>query len=136
MNWQIEQMVQQLGGTGFRGALGYIGASKLSFRHRPDNGTPDASTFDDKTGAITFETGLSFKPNTKANTRIIVTLEPSDTYIIRFVKLYPPSTLARTGKGSKMIKVIGDVYAEDLQHLVEQTYDEYIKEFQNGFIEI
>lgn len=133
MNNQINAMLDQMG-RGINGALAYVGAQNISYKERADESTPDSSTYDDKTGTLDYQVGVQFKPNLNINARFVVTLEPSDTYTIRFIKLLPISH--KSGKVSKMLKVIGDVYCDQLQTLIEQTYDEWVNEHQQGFIRI
>src|SRR3990172_5872307 len=64
MHWRIEQIIDQMGGRGVRGALGYIGASEIAYHCRKDDSKPVNSTVDDH-GLIEFEIGLMFRVNGK-----------------------------------------------------------------------
>src|SRR3990172_6284107 len=64
MHWRIEQIIDQMGGRGVRGALGYIGASEIAYHCRKDDSKPVNSTVDDH-GLIEFEIGLMFRVNAK-----------------------------------------------------------------------
>lgn len=121
-NWQIQEIIGQLGGRGLRGGLVYVGAHNLQARA---NGICESKVTET---SIDFGVGLIFTPNIRRRgARILITVEPSDTYTVR---------LLFVGKTIEVYKEFDNVYCDQLQFIVEQMYDEYIKTVQGGFISI
>jgi len=133
----IQTMIEQLGGRGIRGAFAYIGASQIRFKQRADDGYPDASKIRED-GWADFQTGLLFRVNGKRSEtwKMLVTYEPSDTYTVRLFKLSGMSTAIKTGKAAELLDAVDDVYCEELQHIVEMMYDDAIKQYNGGVINL
>lgn len=134
--WRIDEMIRQMGGLGFRGAFGYVGASQITYKDREDLGTPNASKVLEG-GFVEWETGLVFKVNGKPKSwKMIVTLEPSDTYTVRLWEGFSTAKMAKTGDIGKVITEVTDVYCDELQRTVEQVYDDAVKQYNGGFIRL
>jgi len=133
--WRIQAIVDQSGGHGLRGAFAYVGGHEFCYNERQDEGTPDQSKVDEA-GWIKYDTGLQFKVNGKCSQtwKIIITLEPSDTYTVRLVKVNGIKTLSKTGKAAEVLDTAEDVYCDPLQDVIESLYDEAIKKHCDGFI--
>jgi len=112
----VQDVLDQLGSTGLRGAICYCGGRNLTYT-RPEVKHPLYSEPHDGI--------FQFIPNIKKKSVILIAVELSDTY---FVGLYVNRELY--GESSS------GVYCDQLQKIVEETYDDYIKEEQQGFIEI
>lgn len=126
--WRTETIFEQLGGLGLRGALTYTGATQITFKDE-DNGTPLPSRIEN--GYLFAECYVAFRPNAgRRRWKLIVTLEPSDTYTVRLLRLTQYGTVA------EVLDECEDVYCEDLQRITEQMYDDAIKRHLGGFIPI
>ena len=131
-SWRINEIIAQMGGMGMRGALGYIGASQFVYRDRPDYATPAASAVDEKSGTVSFETGLMFSVNGKPqNWKMVVTLEPSDTYTVRLFRMRRPN---KDNQQAIVLDVETGVYCDQLQSTVESMYDGAIQRHYDGAI--
>lgn len=134
--YTIATIIRHLGGSGLRGALVYTGARSLAYKCpqaegecRPDRRARVISdpTTPDITYGITYvdyQVGLCFRVNGKRGQawHIIITYEPNDTY----------SVFLWSKKG--VLAARREVYCEDLKSVVESTYDDAIRKFNDGFI--
>ena len=127
-------MLDQLG-RGINGSLAYVGASRLIYKNRPDDSCPDASIVTDN-GLVDYQTGLQFNVNGKRGWKIIVSLEPSDTYTVRLWHSFHPSITAKTGKFGENLEENSDVYCDMLADMVESMYDAAIQQYCGGFIRL
>lgn len=135
----IEAIINQLGGRGIRGALGYIEANKLTFRCAEMHGEYRAGRRSevDTTGCPNFEVGLAFRVNGKPKRgwQMLVAYEPDDTYT---VWLWQVGTAAQRAVGimGEVLDKREDVYCDMLQSTVEQMYDAAIKKHNGGWINL
>ncbi len=136
VNWRIQQMIQQMGGMGLNGAFTYTGARRITYKAREDDGKPGDSVWDDKSGTLSYDYGIMFTPNLNINARMIVTVEYSDTYTIRLLKVHQLRTAVKTGQQAQVLAVCTDVYDDMLQDCVERMYDEWVREHQDNWIRI
>lgn len=120
----IQTMIDQMGGLGLGGAVVYTGGRQLVYKCERE-GYPNASTVEG--GFAHYEVGVVFRPNTTANTRILVTYEPGDTYTVRLL-------LVKRDGTCKVLQEHENVYGDSLRQFVEAVYDSYIREKQGGFI--
>jgi hypothetical protein len=136
MNWRIQTIIDQLGGTGLRGAFVYTGAQQITYKDRPDEMTPDPSRIDGD--GVHFDTGIMWKVNGKHSQtwKELVTLEPSDTYTVRLLKIHTPQQWHKTGQPCEVLYEASGVYCDMLQAIAEEAYDTAIKEHNGGFINI
>jgi len=132
-DWRIEQMIDQLGGLGLGGSFVYVGASQIVYKSREDESKPDPSRVTD-VGLIDYQTGLQFRINGKRFWKIIVSLEPSDTYTVRLWQGYAMPKVAKLGKFGEILYEFTEVYCDSLQDIVEHIYDTAIEEYLDGFI--
>jgi hypothetical protein len=106
MEIDLQETINQLGGTGLRGALAYTGTRQI----------------------IKGKDYAGLMVNGKPGNRwmIKITLDFSDTYIVELI----------AGRGDKVESLDRreDVYCDELQSEVEQMYDRAIKEHNHGFI--
>jgi hypothetical protein len=139
--YQVQAIREQLG-KGLRGALVYVGASQLTYSCKYENGGAESKVTDN--GSIDAPVSLAFSVNGKrgAGWKIIVSLEPSDTYTVRLwqASRIGPKRAVRLMAECKPIpagEVLDEasgVYCDQLQGIVEQMYDKAIKEKNDGFI--
>lgn len=106
MEIDLHETIAQLGGSGLTGALVYIGTRQIIKGK-------------DYVGLV-----VNGKPGYKWIVKI--TLHPSDTYIVEL--------LAFRGKGVKQLAHQENVYCDELKTVVEQMYDNAIKEHNRGCI--
>ena len=134
MNWRCQTIINQLGGLGLRGAICYTGGQQVTYKDRPDEMTPDPSRID--RGGVHFDTGIMWKVNGKRSQtwKELVTLEPSDTYTVRLLKINTPQQWAKTGYPCEVLYEASDVYCDMLQAIAEEAYDTAIKERNDGWI--
>lgn len=135
INWRCQTIINQLGGLGLRGAFAYTGASQITYKDRPDEMTPDASRIDGY--GIHFDTGIMWRVNGKRGQtwKELVTLEPSDTYTVRVLKINTPHQQLKDGRPPcEVLYEAIDVYCDILQSVAEDAYDTAIKEHNDGWI--
>lgn len=106
MEIDLHETINQLGGTGLRGALVYIGTKHIIKGK-------------DYVGLI-----VNGKPGYRWMVKI--TLDFSDTYIVEL--------LASRGSSLKTLAKQHNVYCDELKSVVEQMYDGGIKEHNKGTI--
>jgi hypothetical protein len=139
--WRIEQMMEQMGALNkniSRNCFAYIGATNPIYKAREDDALPDPSSVG-KDGMIEYQVGLQFNVNIKPGWKIIVTLEPDDTYTVRLWRQHRRNTwLQKDGSMlvGEVIEEMTDVYCDMLQETVEHIYDQAIQKHNNGFIHI
>lgn len=106
MEIDLHETIAQLGGTGLYGALVYIGTRQI----------------------VKGKDYVGLMVNGKLGYRwmIKITLHPSDTYIVEL--------FAFRGKNAKKLAQQENVYCDELKTVVEQMYDNTIKEHNNGLI--
>lgn len=138
---QIEAMREQLG-TGLNGGLVYVGASRLTYLCKYESGGAESKVTE--TGLVDAPVSLAFNVNGKRREgwKVIVSLEPSDTYTVR---LWKPSKISlkkqcqlmaenKVVPVGEVIDVACEIYCDQLQSCVEQMYDRAIRERNDGFI--
>lgn len=110
-------IIDQLGGTGLRTALTYIGAKKMWER------------------TYSLEIEVNGKEDCRTIVAIVVT--PGDEYDV-YIEEYEKDADHLSGYGNDPMyrRVQREVYAENLKDVVEWEYDEYIKARNNGFINL
>lgn len=139
--YQIEQMSHQIG-NGLNGGFAYIGASKKYYTCKYPTGGATSTVLPN--GTVDAPVSLVFNVNGKkgAGWKIIVSLEPSDTYTVR---LWKPSKISlkkqcQLMSANQMVPVgtvmatSTDVYCDQLQGCIEAMYDKSIREHNNGWI--
>ena len=67
---------------------------------------------------------------------MIVTLEGSDTYTVRLMKVFSVKKFAKTGKIAQVLDEATDVYCDQLQDVIEGIYDKAIRDLCDGWIRI
>ena len=137
--YQIETMLAQMG-KGLSGARVYVGASQITYSCKEEGGESKVLP----NGLIDAPISVCFKVNGKrgASWKMIVSLEPSDTYTVRLWKPIRQTALAaakamEAGKPEKYGEVLdesSDVYCDVLQEVIERMYDRAIKKHNDGFI--
>lgn len=135
--YRITEIIAQVGGAGIHGAPCYTGGCKgLCYKERDDGRKPDASRFDEETGSLHWEVGLSWLVNVKRNQtwKMVVAYEPCDTYTVYLLKIHGPMTAAKTGKLAVLVDSADDVYCDNLQRVAEGMYDDLIERVNGGFI--
>ena len=134
MHWRIKTMIEQLGGTGLTGAIVYCGGRDTTYMGRDDDAYPDPSYVDER-GLVGYQIGICFRVNGKRgrNWKMLITLEPNDTYTVR---LWCAATRSQQRQGifGVVLDERTDVYADQLQEVVERVYDQAIKNHCDGFI--
>lgn len=128
----IRDIQDQLG-RGLSGAMCYVGASNPTYLCR--DWTSASKVRDD--GTVHFDVGLCFQVNGKRGQgwRIIIAVEPCDTYTVRLWRKAKPSEV-REGKLGVVMTEIEDVYCDTLKQVVEKVYDDAIREHNGGFINL
>ena len=139
--YQIEQMRQQLG-SGLRSALAYTGAHQLTYSCKYEFGGGFSKVLDN--GLVEAPVALTFKVNGKrgAGWRIIINIETNDTYSVRLWEAVrmgakKAAKLMTENKPIALGKVLAeakDVYCDNLKQVVEQMYDNAIKQHCGGFV--
>ena len=138
--YQIQAIMEQLG-NGLRGARAYVGASQLTYSCKQETGGGESKVLDN--GLVDAPVALTFKVNGKkgAGWKIIISIEPSDTYTVRLWK--PVRAIAKkvaegrwNGKLGEVLDESSDVYCDQLQESVERMYDRAIQKHNGGFIHI
>jgi hypothetical protein len=118
---EIKDIISQTGGNGLYGAFAYIGARAFTYEY-----TTFGSKFEN--GYLKMGVGLMFKVNGgNRGWRMAITVEPDDTYTVRLI--------AVRGK-AKLLDEKTNVYCDNLKNIVEDMYDNAIKNHCNGFITI
>ena len=139
--WRIEQMMEQVGALSkdiSHNCFAYIGATNPVYKAREDDALPDPSRVG-KDGMIEYQVGLQFNVNIKPGWKMIVTLEPSDTYTVRLWRQHRRDTwLQKDGTMlvGEVIEEMTDVYCDELQEVVEKIYDQAIHKYNRGGIPI
>lgn len=132
-DWRIEQMIELLGGLGLESSFTYTGATRIVCKSREDGSKPDPSLVTDA-GLVDYQVGIQFKVNGKRFWKMVVSLEPSDTYTVRLWQGYTIPRIARSGKFGEVLYEFSDVYCDSLQDMVEHIYDLAVDEYLGGFI--
>jgi hypothetical protein len=136
--YTIRTIIEQMGGSGLRGAMVYVGASTRTYKCprvegecRPDY--PSRRT-ENGEGLIDYQVGLSFKVNGKRGQgwTMIVAYEADDTYTVWLWKRIRRPRY--TGQVGEVLAEHRGVYCDQLKSTVEQTYDEAIRQHCGGFI--
>ena len=112
----VKDIIEQLGGLGFRGAPGYVGGHDFLYV-RPEVTYP---LYPHPHDGI-----FQFKTNTKKKSVMLIAVELMDTY---YVALFI--------EGQPYGEPYSGVYCDQLKKLVEDMYDGYIKEQQGGGIHL
>jgi hypothetical protein len=138
--YQIEAIKQQLGG-GLNSALAYTGAHQLTYFCKYEFGGGNSKVLDN--GLVEAPVALTFRVNGKhgAGWRIIINIEPSDTYSVRLWQAAKlgAKTVSKLMAQNKPIMLgevlaeVKDVYCDNLRQVVERMYDDAIKKHCGGF---
>lgn len=133
----ISDMFDQLG-RGMRGAICYTGGKRPAYNCVHPDTYPDFESSVNDDGYLKAQCYIQFDVNVKRSQiwRMIVCYEPSDTYTVYLLKLNSINKMSETGKASEVIASYQSVYCDQLQAIVESTYDEAIKKYNGGFINI
>jgi hypothetical protein len=136
--YQIQAIMEQLG-NGLRGARAFVGASQLTYSCKHETGSGESKVLDN--GLVDAPVALTFNVNGKksAGWKIIISLEPSDTYTVRLWKPIPMRAKKVLegrwdGKLGEVLDESSDVYCDQLQESVERMYDRAIQQHNGGFI--
>jgi len=138
--YQIKAIKEQLG-SGLRSALAYTGAHQLTYSCKYEFGGGFSKVLDN--GLVEAPVALTFKVNGKsgAGWRIIINIEPSDTYSVRLweaARLGAKTTAKLMAQNKpivlgEVLAEVKDVYCDNLKQVVEQMYDNAIKKHCRGF---
>jgi hypothetical protein len=133
--YTINTIVAQLG-TGFYGALCYVGAHGFSYECPPGNEgetRPDRASSITPDGLVDYGVGLAFKVAgpPRAGWRIIVTYEPCDTYSVYMTR--PPKKVecAEQGLRGVVLDQASDVYCDNLRHVVQNMFDRALEKHKS-----
>ena len=134
----IQTIFEKLGGTGLRGAMCYTGAKRPAYNCVHPDSYPDFESSVSDDGYLKAQCYVQFDVNVKRSQiwRMVVCYEPSDTYTVYLLKLNGLEKHTKTGKASEVITTIDDVYCDQLQSVVESIYDDAIKQYNGGFINL
>ena len=132
--WQVQSIIDQMGGLGLRGGFVYMGASQFLYNVNP----PDAEKGliqVNADGTIRFDVGLMFKVNLKGTWKIVIGVDTNDTYT---VILWRKASKEEQEQGliGVVVEKMEEVYCEQLQSCVEEIYDRAVRNYQNGLIYI
>jgi hypothetical protein len=132
----VQAIIAQAGGLGLSGAFTYIGASQFSYRCAEPVGEyrstrPSRLVSDAGLGFVDYEVGLQARVNGKRGRAwtLIIAYEPDDTYTVWLVEAWRGRTAS-----SMVLACHRDVYCDVLQSVIEHTYDDAIREHNQGFI--
>jgi len=125
-------ILAQLGGGGLRGAVCYCGGRNLVGSDRSRAGECHGSRF--AAGGLIEESTegfLRFKVNGKRNETWLmhISLELSDTYTVYLQAINKKMEILWTEKRE-------DVYCDEVKDVVETMYDEAIRKYNGGFINL
>ena len=138
--YTIRTILQQMGGTGIKGALAYVGGQPSGYKC-PQSDSEYRSGYrsheDEATGQVVWDVGLAFRVNGKRGQQwtMIVVYEPNDTYSVWLWRLLHWRERL-TGKVGEVISHQDDVYCDMLQEVVEHMYDRAIQKHNQGFINV
>ena len=133
---RVQAILAQAGGLGLRGAFVYVGAQDFTYRCAEPVGEyrssrPSRLASEGGLGFIEYEVGLQCRVNGKRGHRwtLIVAYEPTDVYTVWLVE-------GHRGRqpGSMVLACQRDVYCDTLQDVIEEAYDEAIRDHNQGFI--
>lgn len=131
----IQDMFIQMGGGKMSGAMIYCGVSKWSYTNIERE--KQRNSFVTPSGAVDTSVGIIMQVNGKrgAGWRIIVSYELSDTYTVRLWRKATPTEEKKDIFGV-VLYTEEDVYCDMLQNIIEQMYDQAIREHNKGFVPI
>jgi hypothetical protein len=134
MPYRIQEMFAQLGGLGLAGAPVYTGATQITYKDKCDEVLPNGSYVDAK--GLHFHTGVMWRVNGKPGQiwKLAVTLEPSDTYTVRLLRVHPMTEIVETGAAATVLMEFEDVYCDQVQKIAEYVYDQCIIKLNDGSI--
>ncbi len=132
----VQAIIAQAGGLGLRGAFTYIGAQDFTYRCGEALGEcrssrPSRLVSESGVGFVDYEVGLQCRVNGKRGRTwtLIIAYEPTDVYTVWLVEGH------RDRKPSEMVLAcLRDVYCDMLQSVIEATYDQAIRDHNQGFI--
>jgi len=141
--YTCETMFTQIG-RGLRGGLCYVGAKNYGYTFPKDGDVSGEcrpskpSEYNTENGTLKQEVGVQFDANVKRSQtwKFIVAYEPDDTYSVYLVKVNGANKAYKTGKISELIAEFHGVYCDNLQSVIESAYDEAIRKFNQGFINV
>ena len=132
----IRTIIGQAGGMGLQGPFTYIGAHDFGYKCAEPEGEYRSGYMSKLVskgglGNVDFEVGLRFKVNGKPgkNWVMIIAYEPDDTYSVWLIEGHPERK-----PGSMVLACHRDVYCDMLRQVIEQTYDQAIRDHNQGFI--
>jgi len=132
----VQAIIAQAGGLGMRGAFVYVGAQHLTFKCAEPEGEYRSSrtsrlVSERGLGSVDFEVGVTFRVNGKPGRAwmMIIAYEPNDTYSVWLVEGHK-----RREASAMVLACHRDVYCDTLQSVIEATYDDAIREHNQGFI--
>ena len=132
----VQAIVAQAGGMGMRGAFVYVGARDTSFRCAQVDGEYHSSRMSSLVvgrghGFVDFEVGVRCRVNGKRGRcwTLIIAYEPNNTYTVWLVEMHQ-----KRQPGSMVLACQREVYCDTLQSVIEATYDQAIREHNQGFI--
>jgi hypothetical protein len=132
----VQAIIAQAGGLGMRGAFIYVGARDITYRCAEPDGEYRSSRQSRLVskrgrGSVDFEVGVKFRVNGRRgrNWKMVIAYEPDDTYTVWLVEGHFTRQM-----DSMVLACRRDVYCDTLQSVIEATYDEAIREHNQGFI--
>jgi hypothetical protein len=132
----VQAIIAQAGGLGMRGALIYVGARDITYRCAEPKGEYRSGRRSELVlkrglGSVSFEVGVKFRVNGKPGRdwTMVIAYEPNDTYTVWLVEGHRHRQM-----DSMVLACHRDVYCDTLQSVIEQTYDEAIRDRNQGFI--
>ncbi len=132
----VQAIIAQAGGLGMRGAFIYVGARDISYRCAEPVGEYRSSCMSQLgsqrgLGCVAFEVGVKFRVNGRRGRdwKMVIAYEPNDTYTVWLIEGHK-----RREASSMVLACRRDVYCDNLQSVIESTYDDAIREHNQGFI--
>jgi len=132
----VQAIIAQAGGLGMRGAFIYVGAHNITYRCAEAEGEYRSSRMSRLGsfrgfGCVDFEVGVKFRVNGRRGRgwTMVIAYEPDDTYTVWLVEAH-----RKRQPSSMVLACRRDVYCDTLQSVIEATYDEAIRDHNQGFI--
>jgi hypothetical protein len=132
----IQAIVAQASGMGLRGAFVYVGAHDITYKCPEAVGecrSSHPSHLGSKRGlgCVRFEVGLRCRVNGKRgrNWLLAIAYEPNDTYTVWLVEGH-----AARKPETMVLACQRDVYCDTLKAVIEATYDQALRDHNQGFI--
>lgn len=132
----VQAIIAQAGGLGLSGAFVYVGAHETTYRCAEAHGEYRSGYLSRLVsqhgiGSVDFDVGVKFKVNGKRGRdwAMIIAYEPNDTYTVWLVEGHQ-----NRKPDSMVLACHRDVYCDMLRWVIERTYDEAIREHNEGWI--